>query len=50
MSNNPDVLNRLVMSDEAHFHLCEFVNKQNYRYWSDEEPMQLNKHKEKVTV
>ena len=23
------------MSDEAHFHLAGYVNKQNFRYWAD---------------
>ena len=26
---NPDILNNLLMTDEAHFHLSGFVNKQN---------------------
>jgi hypothetical protein len=24
------------MTDEAHFHLSGYVNKQNYRYWAAE--------------
>lgn len=24
------------MTDEAHFHLTGFVNRQNMKYWSDE--------------
>nr|CAH7712904.1 unnamed protein product [Callosobruchus chinensis] len=28
-----DFLNRLIMSDEAHFHLNGFVNKLNCRFW-----------------
>jgi hypothetical protein len=41
------------MSDEAHFHLSGYINKQNFRYWSDNNPMQLHEkpfHSEKVTV
>ena len=26
------------MSDEAHFHLAGYVNKQNYRIWGSENP------------
>lgn len=41
------------MSDEAHFHLCGVVNKQNYRFWASEQPSLLHKtplHSAKVTV
>ena len=24
--------------DEAHFHLCGAVNKQNFRYWAENNP------------
>ena len=40
-------------SDEAHFHLCESVNKQNMRYWADTNPRELHQrplHSPKVTV
>ena len=30
----------LLCSDEAHFHLLGFVNKQNFRYWAEENPRQ----------
>ena len=43
----------LVMSDEAHFHLDGYVNKQNFRYWSDSNPQELHErplHSAKVTV
>ncbi|CAH1105707.1 unnamed protein product [Psylliodes chrysocephalus] len=33
-----DFLNRLIMSDEAHFHLNRFVNKQNSKFWGTENP------------
>ncbi|CAK1578615.1 unnamed protein product [Parnassius mnemosyne] len=40
-------------SDEAHFHLCGSVNKQNMRYWADTNPRELHErplHSPKVTV
>lgn len=43
----------LIMSDEAHFHLDGYVNKQNCRYWAAENPRQLHQkplHSTKVTV
>ena len=30
------------MSDEAHFHLTGYVNKQNYRYWADSNPKEVH--------
>ena len=32
----------LLMTDEAHFHLNDFVNKQNFRYWRAYNPRILN--------
>ena len=40
-------------SDEAHFHLSGYVNKQNMRYWADSNPRHLHQsplHSPKVTV
>ena len=40
-------------SDEAHFHLCGSVNKQNMRYWAYTNPRELHQrplHSPKVTV
>jgi len=34
LTENPDLPNKLLMSDEAHFHLHGTVNKQNFRNWS----------------
>lgn len=32
------------MSDEAHFHLSVYTNKQNGRYWSLENAEELHQH------
>lgn len=43
----------IIFSDEAHFHLNGFVNKQNFRFWSAEQPSlkhQKPLHCQKVTV
>ena len=51
--DDPQLIHNLWMSDEAHFHLSGYVNKQNYRYWADANPHQLHErplHSEKVTV
>lgn len=43
----------LLTSDEAHFHLSGYVNKQNYRYWAPENPRELHQtplHSQRVTV
>jgi len=32
MLNDDRVINTVLMTDEAHFHLSGYVNKQNYRY------------------
>lgn len=53
LEENVDQVNNLWMSDEAHFHLSGFVNKQNFRYWSEENPGAIHEkplHAEKVTV
>ena len=43
---------KIVFSDEAHFWLHEYVNKQTCRFWSDDQPelQKLPMHPEKVTV
>ena len=41
------------MSDEAHFRLSEFVNKQSFLYWSATNPIERHErplHNSKVTV
>jgi hypothetical protein len=50
---NPQFFNHLIMTDEAHFHLNGYVNKQNFRYWAPENPCLLHQaplHSEKVTL
>ena len=54
MINTDDqFLNNLIMTDEAHFYLSGFVNKQNFRYWAPENPCLIHEnplHSQKVTV
>jgi hypothetical protein len=53
MENRPDLVNNLLMSDEAHFHLTGAINRQNFRYWSMENLRELHQrplHISKVTV
>ncbi|GFX15252.1 putative LOC100569746 [Trichonephila clavipes] len=49
----PDFHNRILFSDEAHFWLNGFVNKQNCRIWSEANPqvyVETPLHAEKLTV
>ncbi|XP_015795585.1 uncharacterized protein LOC107371953 [Tetranychus urticae] len=44
--------NRIIFTDEAHFYLDGFVNRQNYRFWGSERPvfqLEKNLHPAKVT-
>ena len=53
ITQDPTLINNLVMSDEAHFHLSGTVNKQNMRYWAQNNPCELHQrplHDPKVTV
>ena len=53
VNEDEDFISNLWMSDEAHFHLNGFVNKQNFRYWAQRNPAQLHQrplHSNKVTV
>ena len=46
-------VNMVWFSDEAHFHLDGFVNKQNWRIWGTEKPhfvMEKSLHPQRVTV
>mgnify|MGYP003623301927 CR=1 FL=1 len=51
LHDEPDAL--IFMSDEAHFHLNGFVNRQNFRYWAHDNPRELHErplHSPRVTV
>ena len=53
INEDNEFLDKLWMSDEAHFHLTGYVNKQNYRYWADSNPKEVHErplHSSKVTV
>jgi hypothetical protein len=41
-NENQELVNNLLMSGEAHFHLSGFVNKQNFRYWSATNAIELH--------
>ena len=38
VDSDAGVLDRLIMSDEVNFRLSRYINKQNYRHWSDQQP------------
>ena len=42
IENNPGVLNLILFSDEAHFHLSGHVNKQNMRLGHLNSPMNIS--------
>ncbi|GFS51369.1 hypothetical protein TNCV_548571 [Trichonephila clavipes] len=49
----PDFHKRILFSDEAHFWLNGYVNKQNCRLWSEANPqvyVETPLHPEKLTV
>lgn len=53
LEGNPGPLNATWFSDEAHFHVDGYINKQNVRFWASQNPRltvvnQL--HSERVTV
>jgi len=53
IGEDEDLVKNIWMSDEAHFHVSGFVNKQNFRYWSQANPRALHEkplHSQKVTV
>jgi len=41
MLNDDGVINTVLMTDEGHFHLSGYVNKQDYRYWAPKNPYEL---------
>lgn len=52
-AQNADFIRKLIMSDEAHFHLNGYVNKQNCRIWGTENPFSLCEspsHPSRLTV
>ena len=53
INGNQEIVNSLLMSDEAYLHLSGFVNEQNFHYWSAPNPIELHErplHSSKVTV
>jgi len=53
MLNYDRVINTFLVTDEAHFHLSGYVNKQNSYYWAPENPQELHQrplHSERLTV
>ena len=53
LAEDPLLYRKIVFSDEAHFWLNGYVNKQNCRFWSEDQPEALQKlpmHPEKVAV
>jgi hypothetical protein len=42
MLNDYGVINTVLMTEEAHFHLSGYMNKLNYRYWASENPQELH--------
>ena len=53
LEENEEFHRKIIFSDEAHFWLNGFVNKQNMRYWSASNPIVLLEtplHPQKVTV
>lgn len=53
MEENEEFHRKIIFSDEAHFWLNGFVNKQNMRYWTGENPHVLHEtplHPQKITV
>jgi hypothetical protein len=37
--SDDDLQDNLIMTDEAHFHLSGYINKQNVRYWAPDNPV-----------
>ena len=53
LEENEEFHRKIIFSDEAHFSLNGFVNKQNMRYWSARNPnvlLETPLHPQKVTV
>lgn len=53
LETDPDFHRKIIFSDEAHFWMNGYVNKQNCRIWDDTNPHKIQErpmHPEKVTV
>ena len=53
LAEDPLFYRKIMFSDEAHFWLNVYVNKQNCRLWTEDQPDELRKpamHLDKVTV
>jgi len=53
LAEDEDFFRKIVFSDEAHFHLGGYVNKQNCRIWGSENPhetLEKPMHPQRVTV
>lgn len=53
LDGDPDFGQNIIFSDEAHFWLSGYVNKQNCRYWSDQQPQifeEAQMHPQRLTV
>ena len=51
--NEPELHRKIIMSDEAHFHLGGYINKQNSRIWGSENPKMIiekSLYPQRVTV
>lgn len=51
--NDADFPRKIIFSDEAHFHMSGFVNKQNFRLWGTENSQQIDQrqmHPERLTA
>ena len=44
VQNNSDIVNILLMSDKGHFHVSDYVNKQNCHCWAPNNPNELHWH------
>jgi hypothetical protein len=53
IEGDPYFINLLLFSDEAHFHVHGLVNKQDFRYWSQDNPGWFQEqplHSQRITV
>lgn len=41
-NNKPNFVNNVLITDEAHFELNRSVNKQNDRYWNEQNPRKIH--------